>query len=106
MGVGCVGVLYATLTGKDAPILDVYSKQLAFAAVVLMGSSVLFGLLAWIADALWAKKAAENFEKTPALLTPDPRGLWHTVKGCCDWVQLVLFLVGFSAAALLTLHHL
>jgi hypothetical protein len=54
MAVGSLGVLYATLTGRDAPALAAYSKILAILAIFAMGLSAAFGFAAWRADARWA----------------------------------------------------
>ena len=101
MAVGSLGVLYATLTGKDAPTLNVYTKSLAFAAVVLMALSAGFGLAAWRADAAWAYKAAENFA-SPYIKKPEGAP-WHSIKKFCDISQLALFGAGLLLAAVLTL---
>lgn len=105
MAVGSLGVLYATLTGKDAPALDAYGRWLALAAVILMVLAAGFGLAAWRADAAWAYRAAKNFEAHPELVVPngDP---WHLFKKWCDWLQVALFGAGLLLAALLTLRLL
>jgi hypothetical protein len=105
MAVGSLGVLYATLTGKEAPVLNAYSRWLALAAVVSMALSAGFGIVAWRADAAWAYNAAKNFENDPSLTTPDG-GRWHDLKKWCDWLQVGAFGFGLGMAALLTLYLL
>lgn len=105
MAVGSLGVLYATLTGKDAPVLDTGSKWLALAAVVFMALAAGFGLAAWRADAAWAYKAANNFDKNSELVKPEGEP-WHQVKRWCDRFQFILFGIGLLLTALLTLRLL
>ena len=47
MAVGSIGVLYATLTGKDAPALTDDSKKFAIGIIIAMGMSTMFGFVAW-----------------------------------------------------------
>jgi len=105
MAVGSIGVLYATLTGKEALALDAFNKWLALTAVVSMALSAGFGLAAWRADAAWAYRAAVNFGKKPDLTKPNG-GPWHMVKKWCDRFQVALFSAGLLLAALLTLRLL
>src|SRR5947209_8406971 len=70
MAVGSFGVLYATLTGKDAPMLDGSNNKLALWGIITMAVSAGCGLFAWRADAAWAYQAyqvAKCFENNPAL---------------------------------------
>ena len=105
MAVASFGVLYATLTGKDAPTLDAWSKSLAFLGIVAMALSTGCGLFAWRADAAWAYRAAKNFQKDPKLEVPDG-GYWHKVKKSFDVTQLILFVFGLVVAMALTLRLL
>jgi hypothetical protein len=105
MAVGSVGVLYATLTGKDAPTLEACTKSLAFLSIVAMALSAGCGLFAWRADSAWAFRAAKNFQKDPALDAPDG-GRWHDVKKSLDVAQLTLFVFGLAVAVALTLRLL
>jgi hypothetical protein len=105
MAVGTIGVLYATLTGKNAPTLDALNKWLVLLTVVMMALSAGFGLAAWRADAAWAYKAGENFRKRPEQTKPNGSP-WHDVKQFCDIVQLVLFAHGLLFAAILTLRFI
>jgi hypothetical protein len=101
MAVGSLGVLYATLIGKDAPPLNGGSEFLALAIAGSMALGAGLGLAAWRADAAWAYKAAKNFEKDPKLREPRG-GIWHWLKKWCDRGQVVLFGVGLVFAAWLT----
>ena len=105
MAVGSLGVLYATLTSKDAPFLDPSSRQLALAAVISMALSAGFGIAAWRADAAWAYKTALKFKENPAETEPDD-GMWHNIKKWCDRFQVAFFGVGLLLAAFLTLRLL
>jgi hypothetical protein len=106
MAVGSFGVLYATLTGKDAPMLDAGNNKLALLSIVTMAVSAGCGLFAWRADAAWAYQVAKCFEKTPALERP-PRDIsWHKVKKLLEFAQLTLFLLGLALATALTLRLL
>jgi hypothetical protein len=102
MSVGTLGVIYATLTHKDAPTLDAYDKALAILSIVSMTLSAGFGLAAWRADAAWAFRTAENFKKHPTAVKPNG-GCWHLVKKSCDIAQLTFFGLGLLMAASLTL---
>lgn len=105
LSVGSLGVLYATLAGRTAPALDPAAKWLAVAVVIAMALAAGCGLAAWRADAAWAYRAAVNFEKDPLRAVPDG-GVWHGLKKGCDLLQIGLFAIGLSLAALLTLRGL
>lgn len=93
MATASFGVLYATLTGKSAPLLLGYNKWLALAAMISMGLAAGAGIYAWRADAQWAYEAAENFGLFPGLAKPDG-GIWHEKKKQYDRLQIALFFLG------------
>jgi hypothetical protein len=95
MAVGSIGVLYVTLTGKDATALSASGKTLAILAIIAMGLSAAFGFAAWRYDSLWAYERA----------TDSAHGAekWHTRKKACDLTQLALFALGVAAAMVLTI---
>jgi len=116
MAVGSLGVLYATLIGKDAPDLadySNYSKWLALGIAFSMILAAIFGLAAWRADAAWAYEKAEGKKSVEKKCR---RFLWiknwrdeeqrldkcHCIKKWCDKSQLYLFGVGLVFAAWLT----
>jgi len=100
IAVGSLGVLYATLIGKDAPELGTLSKLLALGIAVSMALAAGFGLAAWRADAAWAYDTAKHF-KDP-MKTEPPDTIWHEIKNWGDRFQVALFSVGVFLAALLT----
>ena len=51
MAVGIVAVLYATLTGKEAPALADQNRLIAILAIIALTLSAGCGLAAWRADA-------------------------------------------------------
>jgi hypothetical protein len=102
LAVGSLGVFYATLTGKDPPVLDASSKFLVFWIIVLMGVSTLSGLVAWWAGARWSYNVASAYEKEPNRTTfPDvpPHGL----KKLCDFILVVAFGIGIALALVFVL---
>jgi hypothetical protein len=126
MAVGSIGVLYATLTGKDAPALTDFGKTLAILIIIAMGLSTMFGFAAWRADARWAYAKAKEYDKAIPDEPPNSRWSrwksncfavirkllkasasnaenWHTCKKVCDLMQLAFFTLGIAAAMFLTI---
>ena len=102
LAVGSIGVLYATLTGKDAPVLSNCGKSIAILALIAMALSTASRFAAWRAEASWAFEAGHAFKDHPNLDDP-PRGKSHDRKKLCDIAQLCLFAVGIGAATVLTI---
>ena len=125
MAVASIGVLYATLTGKDAPALTNSGKTLAILIIIAMGLSTMFGFAAWRADARWAYAKAKEYDKASPDEPPSRwsrwksyffaaiRKLlkasasnaenWHMCKKVCDLMQLAFFTLGIAAAMFLTI---
>jgi hypothetical protein len=77
MAVGTIGVLYATVVGKEAPSLQNGSEYLAIAIVASMALSALYGLFAWRVDAAWAYQSAIHQRYKGS---PKARDKWHNIK--------------------------
>jgi hypothetical protein len=109
MAVGSIGVLYATLTGKDAPALPDSGKTLAILIIIAMGLSTTFGFAAWRADARWAHEVAEAYkhaktkEEKATVFKSKAVKKWHNRKKARDRMQLAFFALGIAAAMLLTI---
>ena len=102
MAVGTLAVLYATLTGKDAPSLADENRLIAILAIMAMALSAGSGLAAWRADAAWAFTAGN---RSPKRGKPDG-GWWHDIKKWCDYSQVATFAAGLLLTAILTLRLL
>jgi hypothetical protein len=102
MAVGSIGVLYATVVGKDSPPLQNGDEYLAIAIVVSMVVAALFGLSAWRADAAWAYQSARYFANNKGATWDDVKK-WHNVKKWCDLVQAISFAIGLAFAGWLTI---
>jgi hypothetical protein len=105
MAVASVGFLFATLTGKDRAQLPPTETWCAVVAVLSMCLATGFGVAAWLADAAWAWRAAKEYEQNPSATKP-LRSAWHRVKNVCDLTLLLLFLIGVSLVAFLTMRLL
>jgi heme A synthase len=99
MAVGMLAILYATLTGKEAPTLADQNRLIAILAIIILALSAGSGLAAWRADAAWAFTAGN---RPPKGGKPDG-GWWHEIKKWCDYSQLGTFLAGLLLTAILTL---
>ena len=97
---GSIGVLYATLVGREPSSLQNDGEYLAIAIVVVMTLAALCGLSAWRADAAWACHSARYAANKGSR---DDRQRWLNVRRWCDRAQVVSFGIGLVLAAWLTI---
>ena len=107
IAVGSIGVLYASLVGKEAPALQNISGYFAITIVVSMALAVLCGISASKAASAFEYQSSPYFS-TSALDDTEKKALedgmkrWLKVRTWCDRIQLLSFVIGLGFAAWLT----